>query len=150
MYVVAILARDGETSRQLLVDDGTSLLLPNQVVADDGKSWSVKEEALSEVYFEESPEEDVALAKLLVRPEPRGPGGTAIHITEANFGSVPRMYIECLRDKAVRPSLQKKMYSALPCRKLMTVDTDHSPFFSAPEQLADCLLSIDPGRGNAA
>lgn len=150
VYVVAILARDGESSRQVIMDDGTSLLIPNQVVADDGKSWSVKEEALREVYCGESAEEDVALAKLLVRPEPRGPGGTPIHITEANFGSVPRMYIECLRDKAVPPSLQKKMYSALPCRKVMTIDTDHSPFFSAPEQLADCLLSIDPGRGNAA
>jgi hypothetical protein len=33
---------------------------------------------------------------------------------------------------------------------VMTIDTDHSPFFSAPERLADCLLSIGPGRGNAA
>lgn len=150
VYVTAILARDGETARQLLMDDGTTLLLPNQVLADGGKSWSLKEEALREVYCEESPEEDVALAKLLVRPEPRGPGGTPIHITEANFGSVPRMYIECLRDKAVPPLLQKHMYSALPCRKVMTIDTDHSPFFSAPERLADCLLSIGPGRSNAA
>lgn len=150
VYVAAILARDGESARQLLVDDGTSLLLPNQVAVDGGKSWSLKEEALRAVYCEDSPEEDVALTKLLVRPEPRGPGKTPIHITEANFGSVPRMYIECLRDKAVPPSLQKKMYSALPCRQVMTIDTDHCPFFSAPERLADCLLSIDPSRTNAA
>jgi hypothetical protein len=32
----------------------------------------------------------------------------------------------------------------------MTIDTDHSPFFSAPEQLAEYLLSIDSLRAHAA
>jgi pimeloyl-ACP methyl ester carboxylesterase len=150
VYVTAALVRDGESLRQLLVEDGTSLLLPNLVLADDGNSSTVREEALKAVFYGESPEEDIALARLLLRPEPRGPAGTPIHITEENFGSVPRFYIECLRDKVIPQSLQKKMYSALPCQKVMTIDTDHSPFFSAPQRLAECLLSIDPQRGNAA
>lgn len=150
VYVTAGLVRDGESLRQLLVEDGTSLLLPNLVIADDGISLTVKEEALKAVFYGECPEEDIALARLLLRPEPRGPTGTPIHITEENFGSVPRFYIECLRDKAIPQSLQKKMYSALPCQKVITIDTDHSPFFSAPQRLVECLLSIDPQRGNAA
>lgn len=150
VYVTAALVRDGESLQQLLVEDGTSLILSNLVMADDGNSSMVKEEALKPVFYEESPEEDIALARLLLRPEPRGPAGTAVHTTEKNFGSVPRFYIECLRDKAIPHSLQKKMYSALPCQRVMTIDTDHSPFFSAPEQLTECLLSVDPQGGDAA
>jgi len=150
VYVTAALVRDGESLRQLLIEDGTSLILSNLVIADDGNSSTVKEEALKAVFYGESPDEDIALTRLLLRPEPRGPAGTPIHITEENFGSVPRFYIECLRDKAIPHSLQKKMYSALPCQKVMTIDTDHSPFFSAPRRLAECLLSLDPQRGNAA
>ena len=150
VYVTAALCCDGESLRQLFVEDGTSLLLPNRVVAADGKSSTVKEEALKAVFYGESPDEDVALARLLLRPEPTGPAATPVHITEENFGSVPRIFIECLRDKTIPPSLQKRMYSALPCEKVMTIDTDHAPFFSAPEQLADCLLSIDSRRASAA
>ena len=150
VYVTAALARDGESLRQLLSEDGTSLLLSNLVMAADGKSSTVKEEAIRSVFYEECPEEDIALARLLLRPEPRGPAGTPIHITQENFGSVPRFYIECLRDKCIPHSLQKKMYAALPCRKIMTLDTAHSPFFSTPQKLVECLLSIDPQRANAA
>ena len=150
VYVTAALVRDGESLGQLLIEDGTSLLPSNLVMAADGKSSTVKEEALRTVFYEECPEEDIALARLLLRPEPRGPARTPIHITQENFGSVPRFYIECLRDKCIPHALQKKMYSALPCQKIMTLDTDHSPFFSTPQRLVECLLSIDPQGANAA
>ena len=39
---------------------------------------------------------------------------TPIHVTEANFGRVPRVYIEFDRDNAILPRLQKQMFAALP------------------------------------
>jgi len=150
VYVTAALVQDGESFRQLLTEDGTSLLLKNLVVAPDRGSSTVKEEALRAVFYEESPDEDVALARLLLRPEPRSPAGTPIRTTREKFGSVPRYYIECLRDKCVPRSLQKRMYDALPCESVVSIDTDHSPFFSAPESLADNLCSIVGQRTSAA
>ncbi len=150
VYVTAALAQDGESFRQLLTEDGTSLLLKSLVIAPDGGSSTVKEEALRALFYEESPDEDVALARLLLRPEPRGPARTPIRTTQEKFGSVPRFYIECLRDRCVPHSLQRKMYAALPCEKVLTVDTDHSPFFSAPERLAEHLCSIVGQRASAA
>ena len=67
---------------------------------------------------------------------------TPVRVTEGRFGRVPRVYIETLQDKGVTPALQKKMYTALPCQRVITMDTDHSPFMSAPQELADHLLSI--------
>lgn len=142
VYVTAALLGDGKSLRQLLVDDRTSQIIPNLVVAADGHSSWVRDEALREVFYGESPDEDIALARLLVRPEARGPAGTAIHVTKENFGSVPRAYIECARDRAIPLQLQRAMQVDWPCDSVHTLDTDHSPFFSAPRQLAALLLSI--------
>ena len=67
---------------------------------------------------------------------------TPISVTEGNFGRVPRVYIECLRDRAIPPALQKRMYTAMACRQVISMDTSHSPFFSAPQALVDHLLGL--------
>jgi hypothetical protein len=59
---------------------------------------------------------------------------------ETERNSISRAYIECLRDKALGPITQKKMYTALPCQKVYSLQTSHSPFLSAPEQLVACLI----------
>ncbi len=150
IYVTAGLLRDGESLGQLLASDGTSLILPNLVAAADGQSSSVRVEALRETFYNESSAEDIALSTLLLKPEPRGPAGTPMQITDANFGSVPRFYIECLRDRAIPLQLQRRMVASLPCKSVLTIDTDHSPFFSTPERLADLLLSLTQSGGNVA
>ena len=61
------------------------------------------------------------------------------------FGSVPRAYIECLRDKAVSIELQRLMQADLPCRFVRTLDCDHSPFYSAPTDLVEVLCQLADG-----
>ncbi|MCM2287326.1 MAG: alpha/beta fold hydrolase [Desulfobacula sp.] len=141
-YVAAILLRDGESLRQTEDWDKTSLVSPNIIFSEDISSMTIAKEKMREVFYEECPAEDVVLAQLLMTPEATLPWVTEIHITENNFGRIPRVYIQCLRDKAVPPALQKKMYTALPCEKVLSIDTDHSPFFSKPEELVAHLLSI--------
>ena len=82
------------------------------------------------------------LARLLLQPEAMAPLGTPIHTTPENFGRIPRVYIECLRDNAVTPAFQKEMYSVVPCQRVISMETDHSPFFSEPEELVSHLISI--------
>jgi pimeloyl-ACP methyl ester carboxylesterase len=62
--------------------------------------------------------------------------------TAANFGRVPRVYIECLQDRTIGPAAQKQMYTALPCEKVITLNTSHNPYLSAPESLANHLLAL--------
>jgi len=71
---------------------------------------------------------------------------TPVKTTADRFGRVKRAYIECLQDNAVPIELQRKMQSELPCRPVVTLDTDHSPFFSAPAALAGALLDIAAAR----
>lgn len=142
VYLCAFLLQDGQVLLSVAGEDGTSHVLPNLVVADDQVTSMVRAEAYRDVYYNTCSDEDVALARTLLSPEPLAPMHTPIHVTPANFGRVPRVYIECLRDHAIPPRLQKKMYTESPCEEVLTLDTDHSPFFCAPEDLVKQLLSL--------
>jgi pimeloyl-ACP methyl ester carboxylesterase len=111
-------------------------------MAEDQSYATVKEEALKEAFYADCSDEDVEFAKSQLVPQAAAPLATPVSTTEENFGRVPRVFISCSRDKAISPSIQEKLYKALPCEKVITLDTSHSPFFSAPEELANHLLSI--------
>jgi hypothetical protein len=70
------------------------------------------------------------------------PEGLRPALTEANYGRVPRVYITCLQDRTISPTRQRTMYTATPCRTVLTLNTGHSPFFSAPEALVAHLLAL--------
>ena len=62
--------------------------------------------------------------------------------TEEKFGRVSRAYIYCAQDKAIGPALQREMVEATPCDPVFTLDSVHSPFLTAPDALAQILLSL--------
>jgi pimeloyl-ACP methyl ester carboxylesterase len=142
VYLSAFLLRDGESLLQIAQEDEDALVLPNLVMADDQSSATVRDEALGEAFYGDCSDEDTARAKSLLVPQAAAPFATPVHTTRENFGRVPRTYIECLRDRAISPSIQKKMYTALPCQRVVSMDTSHSPFFSAPEELVAHLTAI--------
>jgi pimeloyl-ACP methyl ester carboxylesterase len=142
VYLAAPLLRDGEAFIQVAGEDGTSPFLPHLVMSEDRRSVTIREEAVKELFYGECSEEDVILARSLLAPEAVAPVATPLRLTAANYGRVPRVYIECRRDRALSPALQKKMYTALPCQRVISLDTDHSPFLSRPGELAAHLLSL--------
>ncbi|WOD39991.1 hypothetical protein [Nodosilinea sp. E11] len=62
--------------------------------------------------------------------------------TPENFGQVPRVHIEGLRDRTISSAPQRRMTTALPCASVITLDTRHNPYLSAPEVLANHLLAL--------
>jgi len=142
VYLTAFLLQKGEFLLQHAEGDKEALVLPNLIMAEDQSYATVKEEALKEVFYGDCSDEDVRRAKSLLVAQAAAPFATPVNTTEEKFGRVPRVYISCLRDKAISPAVQEKMYTALPCEKVISMDTSHSPFFSAPEELAGHLLSL--------
>ena len=126
VYLCAFLLKDGESMH---TDE-----------REPPKPLSMTDEALKELFYEDCSNEDFQWAKSLLVPQPQAPVFTPIHITDENYGQVPRVYITCLRDKAIPPSYQQQMYTQMPCEQIITMNTSHSPFLSAPEELARNLL----------
>jgi hypothetical protein len=61
--------------------------------------------------------------------------------------SIPSTYVLCQRDRAIHPDFQRCMSTR--AGDVVTLDTDHSPFMSSPEQFADLLDGI-ANKANAS
>lgn len=142
VYLAAFLVPAGQSLLEIAGTDVASVVTANLVVAPDQSSFTVRPEAIRDAFYGDCSDEDFALARTLLTPEAVAPSATPLELSGGNFGRVTRIYIECLRDRAITPGAQKKMYTALPCSKVISMDTDHSPFFSRPEELVDHLLAL--------
>jgi pimeloyl-ACP methyl ester carboxylesterase len=142
VYLAAYLLADGESVAQKALQDERSLVTSNMIVAPDRKSCILRDTAIKDALYGDCPDEDVILAQSLLAPEALAPLTTPIRTSVANYGHVPRIYIECRRDRAVSLSEQRRMYGATPCQAIISMDTDHSPFFSSPDELTAHLLAL--------
>jgi len=145
VYLDGVLLGNGESFAEVAARNQPALctvLMSNMSVSSDGTTSSVNLGKAKEIFYADCSDEDVEHAKKLLRPEPRGPRAEPIQITDQRFGRVPRVYIECLQDKVFTPSFKKSMYTAMPCKKVYPMDTGHSPFLSAPAELARILEEV--------
>jgi pimeloyl-ACP methyl ester carboxylesterase len=142
VYLCAFLPRHGESLFALAQQDPESQIMPN-LMPNEAEGWlALPAAVIQPVFYHDCDQADVALAQAAwtVR-EPMAPVGTPVAISEANFGRIPRVYIQCLQDQALGPGLQKQMYTATPCHQVLSLNSSHSPFFSAPQSLTEHLLA---------
>jgi pimeloyl-ACP methyl ester carboxylesterase len=97
---------------------------------------------MQRVFYNTSPAELVERARARSGPEPMASFTTPSSITAARWGSVPPYHIACTQDRAIAPELQRRIKERLPCERTFTMNTDHSPFYSAPRELSERLLEI--------
>ncbi len=139
VYLTALMPTDGNSMLQTTEE----IRNPNfRTVADDELSYVYKEELLRDLFYGDCSEDDIRFAKSLLVPQPIRPTQEPVHTSESRYGRVRRVYIECLQDGIIPPAFQKKMYTAVPCEQVISMNTSHSPFFSAPDELATHLMSL--------
>lgn len=142
VYLAGYLLPNGESVSQRALEDARSIVAPNMVLAQNRKSTTLRDAIVKKALYGECSDEDVVLAQSLLTPEAVAPLTTPIRISDGRFGRVPRIYIECRRDRALSLSEQRRMYGAMPCQQVISMDTDHSPFFSSSDELTAHLLSL--------
>jgi pimeloyl-ACP methyl ester carboxylesterase len=111
-------------------------------LSGDGRSIVIRRSSMREAFYADCSEEDVALAASLLVPQLLQPITVPLSTTDARFGSVPRIFVECLDDRAISIDMQRRMHGAMPCQKILAIKSSHSPFFSAPAELAQILSSL--------
>jgi pimeloyl-ACP methyl ester carboxylesterase len=142
VYLTGYLLQHGQSMLDITQTDGESLLLANAIFSADQLSATFRPEALKDLGYHDCSDADLALVRSLIAPQAVAPLATPVTTTPENFGRVPRVYIECLQDKVIGPATQKRMYTALPCQQIMTLATSHNPYLSAPQAVAEYLLSL--------
>jgi pimeloyl-ACP methyl ester carboxylesterase len=147
VYVAAFVPRDGESLIDLtkLPEAAGNLIQANMIVEGDPPVARMSPEAARAARYGCCDEEQVAYA--LARNGPQavapftnpaaleGPGRDA-------FDALPRAYVLCLQDMAVRPPLQRLMSERAGCDPVVEIDTDHGVWASRPDEFAAALNRI--------
>jgi pimeloyl-ACP methyl ester carboxylesterase len=104
---------------------------------------------LRDCFYGDVPADVADAAIALLSPDaPAGIAAGATTLTAHGWGSVPRTYVVCARDRALQPPMQRKFIeladAAFPGNPttVHTLESSHSPFLSMPEELADILLKL--------
>lgn len=139
VYLSAYLLPAGRTMAAEARADSRSLVAPNMVPSDSGVTCTLRPEVVREAFYTRCTDEDAAWAAAQLSPEPLKPLVTSPRVTDEHFGRVSRAYIECTLDRAVTIESQRRMHAVLPCDPVITLEADHSPFLSAPAELAEAL-----------
>jgi len=142
IYLAAYLIPNGKTQREYFLQDTEGVLKPFVSFHEQTKSTTLQHAIYKEGLYADCDDNITELAKLLLSDEPFESAVTPLQLSDVNFGSVPRYYIECTEDKAVTPFIQRKMYAETVCKKVFSLPTSHSPFFSKPKELVDIFLEI--------
>ena len=96
------------------------------------------------VFAQLSPPDLVAAALPRLLAEPHGPRSTPLRLTAQRWGTLPRTYVETLHDRTIPIASQRKMQAMSPGARVVTLDADHSPYLSAPDELAAALIAAIP------
>jgi pimeloyl-ACP methyl ester carboxylesterase len=134
IYIAALVPDAGESATDVsrLVRARTQL---DSAIKLDGEILSLKSELVPSALYGQCSKEvkEWATSKLSTQ--------TLASFRQARTAvstPAPRRYIRCSDDHAVDPSLQALMAGR--CDESIEIYSDHSPFLSHPEELADVLL----------
>jgi pimeloyl-ACP methyl ester carboxylesterase len=142
VYLCAFLVEPGATLFSAASNDPDTLLAGAFVPSPDGLAIEVKPDVVKPAFYAQCSDADVARARARLVPQALAPLSASVLYTEERAGRIPRVYIECTRDRAIGLGVQRRLVAARPCAKVLSLDTDHSPFYSAPEALAGQLAGL--------
>ncbi len=142
IYLAAYLIPNGKTQKEYSAQDTEGWLKSYVTIHEKTKSHTLQPEIFKEGLYHDCDEDITEMAKVILSHEPIESGMVTLNLTQENFGSVPRYYIELTKDRAVTPFIQKKMYTETPCKKIYRMDTSHSPFFSKPKELVEIFVEV--------
>ncbi len=142
VYLTAFLPRNGESLVSWALQDRESMVNPTTMEPQANGAIEFKPEHAREAFYGNCTDADFEFARSRLVAQSGSPFGVPVETSAARWGRIPRYYIECERDRAITLGLQREMQNHSPCQETFSIDTDHSPFLSMPEQLVDIFLRI--------
>jgi len=111
------------------------------VPAADGRSATMAAEWAVPAFYEQCSPPDAAWASSQLCAEAIAPLATAVQLSDDGFGSVDKTYIGASGDRAVPVALQHQLAERCGAH-FQAIDSDHSPFLSATDELVARLLAL--------
>lgn len=149
VYLAAAMPLPGESLAQIFDARALSAmvsLMDGLATSADGRELILHGEAEAiAAYYGTTPLGKARAAFGRFCPEPHAMRTARAMLTRDRYGAIARSYICCEQDQGVVPALQRQMVARQPC-PTYSLDTDHSPFYSAPDALVAILDRIAAGE----
>jgi len=138
IYVAAFIPQHGDSIAALAGAGEETPLNDHVELAPSGTHTQIEKGAGAVVFYGCCAPEDQEAAGRRLIPQAIQPLTDALEDPENRAAGTPAAGVVCLQDKAVDPGLQQEMCDA---RGIPTwdMDTDHSPFLSRPDELAEVI-----------
>lgn len=108
----------------------------------DGRFTRVRTEGALRCFLQDCDPEAARAAAAMLRPQQESGRAMRNHLSDARFGQVRRVYVECLNDRSVLLPLQRRMQQLSPGAHRISLDCGHVPQLAQPEQLTSQLLPM--------
>ena len=148
IYVSAFCPQPGQSLIEItqLPEAAGDSVQANIIVDGDPPVATMTTEAAPEALYHCCTPEQIAWALPQRESKPVIPFTQPLEVPDDDvadaFAALPRAYISCLQDRAIRPPVQRLMYTAAGCDPVIEIDTDHSPWLSRTDELVAALAQI--------
>jgi pimeloyl-ACP methyl ester carboxylesterase len=147
VYVAAFLPWDGMSLIDMtqLPEGAGDQVQANLVVDGDPPVATMPPEAVREALCHCAEDEAAAWAASIRGRQPVIPFTNPVALGGQGadaFAALPRSYVVCLQDRAIKPALQRRMLQTAGCEPVIEIDTDHSVWASRPDELAAAVNQI--------
>lgn len=139
VFVAAYLPHDGDSLLSLAQQDHDAKIGPHLTVDKEQGIAVVEYSARAELFANDGPAPLKAKLPDLILDEPAAPLVTSVHVTDARFGQVDKVYVYTGLDQVISPDFQAKMVDRTPVRTSVTLTTGHLPFLTDPDGLAQAI-----------
>jgi pimeloyl-ACP methyl ester carboxylesterase len=137
VYLAGTMLADGEALMD--VKAGSDEVFAAVVINADGTACGLDAARAPELFYGHCAPDVAARATQRLTIEPLQPVGVRLQLSHDRYGRVPRIYIETTDDRAIPLPFQREAQSRWPCERVVTLPSDHSPFYSMPQRLAEVL-----------
>ncbi len=133
IYVTALLARHGESFASARGGQASQ-------AADQPTIGNLDLGGIGPMFYNTCEPRQIERAAMMLNPvQNLSPLAEIMNLSADRYGTLPRHYVECLRDNALTPQFQRSLYEGAGIESVATLDCDHSPFYSCPADLAAVL-----------
>jgi len=146
VYVAAMMVDGGDVYLERMSSFPASAPINAGVELTADGNFVVPSETAIECFYNECEKSDAAEGAGQLRPT--SASCLAVPTGAEPWRLIPSTYVLCERDRAIHPDFQRWMSAR--ADEVVTLDTDHSPFMSLPEQFADLLHGIADNASSIA
>ena len=139
VFVAAYLPHDGDSLVSMAQQDPDAKIGPHLQINKEQGVAVVEYSARAELFANDGPAPLKAKLPDLILDEPLVPLVSAVHVTDARFGQVDKVYVHTSLDQVISPAFQAKMVASTPVRSEYTLQTGHLPFLTDVEGLANAI-----------